>query len=249
MRAEVPGFAPQWTAPAAVRAFVTTRREGASTGPFAGFNLGDHVGDDPAAVTANRRRLREGLGLPAEPAWLRQVHGIRCTEAGPAGPREPEADAAVVRGPGSVAAVLTADCLPVILARADGAAAGVAHAGWRGLAGGILEATAAALGPGERLHAYLGPAIGPDAFEVGAEVRSAFLAEEPADAAAFRAYGDRWLADLYTLARRRLERLGLPPGWISGGGLCTLTDAERFYSHRRDGRTGRLATLVWLDRG
>lgn len=232
-----------------MRAFVTTRQGGASSGPFAGFNLGDHVGDDPAAVAANRRRLREGLALPADPAWLRQVHGARCTELTASGPQELEADAAVVREPGTVAAVLTADCLPVVLARADGAAAGVAHAGWRGLAGGILEATVAALGPPGELHAYLGPAIGPAAFEVGEEVRSAFLAQEPADAAAFRGHGDRWLADLYTLARHRLERLGLRSVWISGGGLCTFTDADRFYSHRRDGRTGRMATLVWLDRG
>ena len=135
----------------------------------------------------------------------------------------------------------------MVLARADGSAAGVAHAGWRGLADGVLEATVAALGPGESLHAYLGPAIGPAAFEVGGEVRAAFVDQWPEDEAAFRSHDGRWLADLYALARARLIRAGLRPDWISGGGVCTFTEADRFYSHRRDGRTGRMATLVWLD--
>ncbi|HKL77157.1 MAG TPA: peptidoglycan editing factor PgeF [Gammaproteobacteria bacterium] len=248
MTAAIPGFVPQWTAPAGVRAFVTTREAGHSTGTFARFNLGDHVGDDPDAVAANRRWLRRGLALPADPAWLNQVHGTHCTEATASGPREVEADAAVVRGPGAVAAVLTADCLPVILARDDARAAAVAHAGWRGLAGGVLEAALTALGP-VPVHAFLGPAIGPAAFEVGPEVRAAFLEADPGADAAFAAQGGKWRADLYRLARRRLMQQGLPAARISGGDFCTFDEAERFYSHRREAPTGRMATLVWLGPG
>lgn len=235
---------PEWPAPACVRSLVTTRNGGVSTGPYASLNLGLHVGDDPVAVAANRARLREHL--PAEPAWLNQVHGT-CTVLADAADRVPNADASFTRRRGVVCAVMTADCLPVLFADDDGTVVAVAHAGWRGLAAGVLEATIAAMEiPPTRLHAWLGPAIGPQAFEVGAEVRSAFVADLPESAAAFMP-GDtgKWLADIYTLARLRLRRAGVDS--LHGGGLCTVSDAARFYSYRRDGTTGRMASLIWLE--
>jgi YfiH family protein len=236
-----------WSAPPGVRACVTTRTGGVSTGPRASFNLAAHVGDDPAAVVENRLRLRAGLGLPGEPLWLRQVHGICvATHDGTTPAEPPEADAAVTFAPGRVLAVLTADCLPVVLASVDGTRLGVAHAGWRGLAAGVLEATVLALAdPGTRLVAWLGPAIGPAAFEVGPEVRAAFVDPDPACAAAFtpNARG-RFQADLYALARRRLQRLGVLV--VSGGGDCTFSD-PRWYSFRRERECGRMATLAWLE--
>lgn len=235
---------PDWTAPARVRAVMTTRRGGESRGAWAEFNLATHVGDDPAAVAANRRRLREALTLPAEPAWLEQVHGaaVAVLPRAGAGP----ADAAVTFSPGEVCAVLVADCLPVFLASRAGDRVGLAHAGWRGLAGGVIEATVAALGCApESLVAWLGPSIGPDAFEVGGEVREAFLGRDPGAAGAFRTgRTGRYLADLPALARRRLAALGVRE--VSGGGLCTHGDPARFYSYRRDGATGRMAALAWL---
>lgn len=234
---------PDWPAPSGVRAAATTRLGGASLGPYASWNLGDHVGDDPAAVAANRRLLRERLGLPAEPLWLRQVHGCNVAQAGGC-----EADAAVAFAPGQVCAVLTADCLPLLFCDRSGTRVAAVHAGWRGLAAGVIEAAVARLGvaPGELL-CWLGPAIGPDAFEVGDEVRQAFLAQGLAGAeAAFRASpSGRWLADLYALARIRLRAVGVPGVW--GGGLCTYADGERFFSYRRDGLTGRMASLVWIE--
>jgi polyphenol oxidase len=242
---------PDWPAPATVRALSTLRTGGASGPPYASLNLGGHVGDDATAVEGNRRALRDAARLPAEPVWLEQVHG-NCVKdldsPGPAGP----SDAAVTRQPGRVCAILTADCLPVLLANDAGDRVGAAHAGWRGLAAGVIEATVSALGerPGELL-AWLGPAIGPRHFEVGAEVREEFLrragaGDTEADDAAFvpNARG-RYTADLYALARRRLRRLGVDR--IYGGGECTYTDDARYYSHRRDGRTGRQATLIWLN--
>jgi hypothetical protein len=235
---------PDWNAPANVRAAVTTRAGGVSHGPWASLNLAAHVGDEPAAVAENRRRLREALALPAEPAWLEQVHGMRVARLpGPAG--EP-ADAAVCFTRGSVCAVLVADCLPVLLASVAGDRVGVAHAGWRGLAAGVVESTVAALDcePGE-LVAWLGPSIGPRAFEVGAEVREAFLARDAGAAAAFSPVREgRWLADLPALARRRLAAAGVAD--VRGGTLCTHSDRGRFYSYRRDGATGRMAALAWL---
>lgn len=244
----ISGFEPHWTAPPGVRLFVTTRAGGHSRAPFDGFNLAHHVGDDPAAVAANRADLRAALELPAEPGWLEQAHGTRCTRIEAAGALEPEADAGVVAGPGAVAAVLTADCLPVALARDDGARAGVAHAGWRGLANGVLEEAVAAVGEPGELHAFLGPAIGPEAYAVGEDVREAFARAAYEDLPAFQPRGEGWQANLYLLAANRLKRLGVPPGQISGGGFCTFSDAERFFSFRRDGgRTGRMATLVWIE--
>jgi hypothetical protein len=210
------------------------------------MNPAGHVGDAAAAVAANRARLREALALPAEPVWLEQVHGVRVVEAAQAGDL-PAADAAWTDRPGVVCAVLTADCLPVVFADRAGRCVAVAHAGWRGLAAGVLEATLGQLPvPPAELLAWLGPAIGPAAFEVGAEVRAAFLAHDAAAAHAFvrGRDGAHWFADLYTLARQRLAAAGVHA--VFGGGCCTYTDSRRFFSYRRDGVTGRMATLAWL---
>ncbi len=227
---------PDWAVPARVRAVMTTR---------ASLNLATHVGDDPAAVAGNRRRLGDALGLLAEPAWLEQVHGIGVAVLPVDG--TPTADASVTFTSGPACAVLVADCLPVFLAGRAGDRVGIAHAGWRGLAAGVVEATVAALDcePGE-LVAWLGPSIGPRAFEVGDEVRDAFLARDEGAAALFRpGRPGRWMADLPGLARRRLAAAGVAA--VSGGDLCTYSDPERFYSYRRDGATGRMAALAWLD--
>lgn len=237
---------PDWPAPAKVRALVTTRIGGVSASPWDSLNLGDHVGDAPAAVAENRRRLR--ALLPAEPVWLRQVHGTLCIDAAQASAGA-EADAALARAPGVVCAVLTADCLPVLLCDDAGSVVAAAHAGWRGLAAGVIEATVQAMGlPGERLVAWLGPAIGPENFEVGDEVRAAFVAHDPAAAQAFvPGRTDRpgkWYCDIYRLARQRLAALGVRR--VTSADFCTVAERERFYSYRRDGVTGRMASLVWL---
>ena len=235
---------PDWRAPPGVRAAMTTRAGGVSRGPYASFNLAAHVGDDDSAVVENRRRLNSSLRLPSEPRWLEQVHGIGVAVL-PAAGRGP-ADAAVTFSAGIVCAVLVADCLPVILASRDGDRVGVVHAGWRGLAAGVVEAAVAALDcEPSNLVAWLGPAIGPTAFEVGGEVREEFLARDPGAAADFRPGREgRWLADLPALARRRLAASGV--GAMYGGNLCTWSDPARFYSYRRDGATGRMAALAWL---
>jgi YfiH family protein len=217
-----------------------------SVGAFASLNLGAHVGDDAGAVAENRRRVRAALELPSEPLWLNQVHGadVHLNDSQPAAP--PTADASVALTAGRVCAVLTADCLPVLFTDRDGVRVAAAHAGWRGLAGGVLERTVAALGTDPAvLLAWLGPAIEQEAFEVGAEVREQFLSRDPADERAFvRNARDRWQADLYALARSSLERLGV--NQIYGGGYACHADRDRFFSYRRDGRTGRMATLIWL---
>lgn len=234
---------PEWPAPPRVRALQTLRTGGCSPAPWASFNLGDHVGDDPGRVAANRAELRRQL--PDEPLWLTQVHGTTVVDAALA-PQGTSADASFARQPGLVCAVMTADCLPVLFCDQAGTVVAAAHAGWRGLLDGVLENTIAALqvAPGELL-AWLGPAIGPERFEVGGEVREAFIARDPATAGCFRPYGDKWLADIYTLARQRLLQAGLTA--ISGGEECTVGDAERYFSYRRDGVTGRMATLIWLE--
>lgn len=235
---------PDWPVSGRVRALITTRHGGASCGAYAGFNLGERVGDDAHAVASNRRFLRRLL--PEEPIWIRQVHGARVIEAEPGSLGE-EADAAVARVPARVCAVLTADCVPVLLADAGGAVVGIAHAGWRGLAAGVIEnvVRAMAVAP-ESLIAYLGPAIGAGAYEVGRDVYDAFVAADPGAAAAFASRGaGKFLADLNLLARQRLMRLRV--GSIHGGTLCTYSDPERFYSYRRDGATGRMASLVWME--
>ncbi|MGZ8244927.1 peptidoglycan editing factor PgeF [Methylomagnum sp.] len=234
---------PDWPAPSGVRAASTLRGGGVSAGPYAGLNLGAHVGDDPAHVEANRRRLAAALNLPAEPVWLIQVHGRRTVRAEAPGDRV--ADAAYTRESGVVCAVMTADCLPVLLCSRDGEAIAAAHAGWKGLAGGVIESAVDALGGRDTL-AWLGPAIGPEAFEVGGEVRAAFLANGAEFAAGFREVEDgKFLADIYQLARLTLNRLGITA--IHGGGGCTHTQADDFFSYRRDRTTGRMASLIWRE--
>lgn len=277
---------PDWPAPASVRAASSLRGGGVSQRPYAGLNLALHVGDEPEAVARNRRALGAALAWPAEPMWLNQVHGARVVQASPQA-TSPEADAVYARQAGQVCAVLTADCLPVLFCDLDGKCVAAAHAGWRGLAGGVLGATWAAMGvPAARTMAWLGPAIEPAAFEVGAEVRQAFLARDAAHSAAFaRNARGRWQADLHALARRELQRLGVEaifadahergtqpagsaqpgsgprpdpaedPGQGRGAGSKELQtrggfrchgERTRFFSYRRDGRTGRMASLIWL---
>ena len=236
---------PNWPAPSWVKAVSTTRDAGVSGGVYASLNLAEHVGDDRQAVAENRRRLRESLALPAEPLWLQQVHGRAVVVADTAAAGA-QGDAAVSRMAGHVCAVMTADCLPVLLCDRAGTRVAAAHAGWRGLADGVIEAAVAAIGvPANSLLAWLGPAIGPQAFEVGADVRAAFLAHDASAADAFRPHGERWHADLYRLAHQRLAALGVTD--VYGGDLCTYTDSARFYSYRRDGTTGRMATLIWME--
>ena len=248
-------LAADWPAPPGVHAFTTLRHgAGVSLPPFDSFNLGARSGDDPAAVAANREQLRQRLRLPSHPYWLRQVHGTGVLRLdaplGDAVPAddEPEADAAATCVPGAVVAILTADCLPVVFAAGDGTEVAGAHAGWRGLASGVLEATVAAMRtPPRALRAWLGPAAGPQAYEIGSEVHDAFVGQDPAAAAAFEpTRPGHWKVDLYALARLRLQAAGLSAAAIHGGGLCTISDPARFYSHRRDQRTGRLATLVYI---
>lgn len=235
---------PDWPAPKRVRALVTTRAGGTSRGPYASLNLGAHVSDDPAAVERNRERLR--ASLPADPVWLQQVHGTEVVDAATAPPLA-RADAAVARTRHVVCAVLTADCVPVLLAGGDGDAVAIAHAGWRGLASGVIEAAVARMGvPAASVIAWLGPAIGPRAYEVGPEVRAAFVRRDAAAAVAFApGRDDRFVADLFLLARQRLAAAGVAA--VYGGGHCTYTEAERFYSYRREPATGRFASLVWMD--
>ncbi len=238
---------PDWPAPPCVRAAVTTRRlPGASQPPFDAFNLGMRSGDDARAVAANRAALPRLLDLPAPPHWLQQVHGTQVwnADAGAASD-EPVADAAVTQRAGVVLAVLTADCLPVLLCADDGRAIGVAHAGWRGLAAGVLEATLSSLClPPARVMAWIGPAIGAAAYEVGDEVRAAFVESSAAAAAAFvPTRPGHWLCHLSRLARQRLAAAGVTR--VYGGDFDTCGDA-RFYSYRRDGaRSGRFASLIW----
>ncbi len=246
---------PDWDASTGVRAVVSTRRApGVSRAPFDDCNLGDHVGDEPVAVRRNREQLRQSLGLPAEPVWLNQVHGSAVHQASQfsmsASASTPaQADAAITGERGVVLAVLTADCLPLLFAANDGSEVAAVHAGWRGLAAGVIEATVHALNtPPDHLQAWLGPAIGPDAFEVGEEVRAVFVDWHSSAAAAFRpspaGRSGHWLCDLYQLARLRLRALGLQR--ISGGQHCTYSEPERFYSYRRDRECGRMASLIWL---
>lgn len=237
-----------WPAPPGVVAFTTLRGgDGASQPPFDAFNLGARCGDDPASVADNRSRLLREGALPSVPRWLRQVHGTDVVRFGTrAGDdAEPEADAAATSDPGVVLAILTADCLPVALAAADGSEVAAAHAGWRGLAAGVLERTVDAMKtPADRIVAWLGPAAGPSAYEVGEEVFRAFVDHDAAAASAFVATRPgHWHLDLYALAQRRLNAAGVTR--IHGGGLCTISDPQRFYSHRRDRTTGRMATLIY----
>lgn len=235
---------PTWPAPGNVKAVQTTRSGGASKGAYAGLNLGAHVGDIATIVAENRRALL--AHIPAEPAWLNQVHGVDVVNAANASPGI-SADAVYAHGRAQVCAVLTADCLPVLFCSDDGAVVAAAHAGWRGLANGVLEHTVAAMQtPGKRLLAWLGPAIGPSVFEVGEDVRERFMAGDAQAARAFSALGQgKYLADIYELARMRLAAVDV--GRVYGGDMCTSADPVRFYSYRRDQITGRQASLVWID--
>jgi hypothetical protein len=244
-----PWLFPDWPAPRGVHAAITTRDgPGVSAPPYARFNLGLRSGDAADAVSSNRDALRQTLDLPAAPRWLRQVHGSTVAELGPLpSVDEPQADAAVSHLPGTVLAILTADCLPVLFCSVDGEQVGAAHAGWRGLAGGVLEATVATMhAVPARLLAWLGPCIGAASYEVGEEVRAAFVDRDAGAAACFApTRPGHWHCDLAALARRRLGALGLTG--IHGGGFDTLTD-QRFYSYRRDGAaSGRFASLIWRD--
>lgn len=235
---------PAWPAPHSVQAIQTLRSGGCSATPWNSFNLGDHVGDDPVCVNANRVAL--GNFLPAAPTWLKQVHGTATVDAA-FSTKMLEADAVFTNQPGQVCAVMTADCLPVLFCNRAGTVVAAAHAGWRGLAAGVLEACLAkmAVSPSEIL-AWLGPAIGPQCFEVGDEVRATFTAHTPEAELAFQAHAEgKWLADIYLLARQRLQQVGVNA--IYGGEFCTVSEPKKFFSYRRDGITGRMASLIWID--
>ena len=243
---------PDWPAPVNVHAWSTSRVQGVSEAPYQGLNLALHVGDRSEAVQLNRQRLAQVLALPQTPLWLDQVHQqqvvnaaelVNCGEP----ERQLEADAAYSPQAGVVCAVMTADCLPLLICNRRGDRVAAVHAGWRGLAAGVIESTLVALQqPADELLVWLGPAIGPSAFEVGEEVRQAFIAEDAETVSAFQQNRPgHYLADIYALARRRLQAFGVQA--IYGGGFCTFTDANHFYSYRRDGTTGRQASLIWFD--
>jgi polyphenol oxidase len=235
---------PDWPAPAHVKTLQTTRAGGVSSKPYDSLNLGDHVGDAPLAVERNRMLLN--TLLPSEPVWLEQAHGKVVANADMAGCL-PRADACIARHHAAVCVVMTADCLPLLLCDTQGSVVGAVHAGWKGLAAGVIEATVQAMDVvPQNLMAWLGPAISQDAFEVGDEVRAAFVAIQPQSASAFiPGLNGKWFADIYALARLRLNALGIRQ--IFGGGYCTYRERERFFSYRRDGVTGRMGTFIWLE--
>lgn len=239
---------PHWPAPARVLSMQTTRAGGVSHGIFASLNLGGHVGDNPADVAANRGKVLAFAGQHVSVCWMQQVHGVAVQNLDEWTPGDhPVADAVVSRTPGRACTIMTADCLPVLFCDRAGTVVGAAHAGWRSLCGGVLEATLRAMAcpPGQVL-AWLGPAIGPAAFEVGDEVRAAFMAHDPSASTAFvpASLPGKWLGNLVVLARQRLLAAGVQA--IYGGTECTVSDPVRFFSYRRDGQTGRMASLVWL---
>jgi len=235
---------PDWHAPAHVKTLQTTRKGGISSSPYDSLNLGDHVGDSPLAVERNRMLLN--TLLPSEPVWLEQAHGTVVANADMAGCL-PQADACIARHRAAVCVVMTADCLPVLLCDTEGSVVGAVHTGWKGLAAGVIEAAVQAMDVApQNLMAWLGPAISQDAFEVGDEVRAMFVAAQPQASSAFiPGQSGKWFADLYALARLRLNALGVTQ--IHGGGYCTYRDSKRFFSYRRDGATGRMGTFIWLE--
>lgn len=244
--ADISVIVPAWPAPAGIKAISTTRLGGVSLAPYDSLNLGGRVGDLAGVVEENRRRLR--ALLPADPVWLKQVHGVKVFDID-AEPGDTEADAVVSRRAGIPCGIMTADCLPVLLTDRTGSVVAAAHAGWRGLCNGVLEATLASMNVAStEIIAWLGPAIGPAQFEVGAEVREAFVQKDSAAVEAFKpGRQDRWMADIYRLARQRLVRAGLAAEAIYGGDLCTVSDPTQFFSYRRDGVTGRMASLIWRE--
>ena len=238
-------LAADWPAPGSVQAGTTLRRPGPSLPPYDQFNLALHVQDHADTVLANRRSLKQSLGLPAEPRWLEQVHSTIVVEADRAN-GVPQADAAYSHRSGTACVVMTADCLPVLFTNQQGTSVAAAHAGWRGLAEGILEKTfdSAGFKPSQTL-AWLGPAIGPEAYEVGEEVKQAFMRQvRHAESAFVKTSPGKYLMDMYTLARQKLNALGVEA--VYGGEHCTFRQAEQFYSYRRDGLTGRMASLIWI---
>ncbi|MCK5895497.1 MAG: peptidoglycan editing factor PgeF [Cocleimonas sp.] len=238
---------PNWKAPHNVKAMMTTRQGGVSQAPFDSMNLGDHVEDDALSVRQNRASLKERLKLPNEPLWLMQTHGTIIANADISHNGKIEADASIAHNTGSVCAVMTADCLPVLFCNQQGTAIAAAHAGWRGLHAGILEQTAMSLGcPTSEVMAWFGVAIGAAYFEVGSEVRDAFITVQEDAKKAFVATNNngKWMADIYLLARLRLEAVGVTQ--ITGGDYCSYQHKERFYSYRREAKTGRMASLIWL---
>lgn len=248
----LPLLVADWPAPANVHAVVTTRQGGTSPAPWDSLNLGTHVGDDRERVEANRALLLKALQAIAPcwtPQWLNQVHGVRVVEAEADSLQRPlsvpDADAVTTTLPGVPCVVMTADCLPVFFCDRDGHRVAVAHAGWRGLCDGVLEATVGRFADASEVMAWMGPAIGRERFEVGNEVRAAFVSHDPDAGAAFQPspHPGRWMADIYQLARQRLQAAGVAK--VYGGGLCTVNDQRRFFSYRRDGQTGRMASVIW----
>ena len=241
---EIEVIRPEWPAPANVRAFTTTRVGGFSRGSWNSLNLGTGCGDDPRHVEKNRQLLSSLL--PSEPQWLKQVHGTRAVGWSKAGDHGTEADALVSNGVGQVCAVLHADCLPVLFCNKSGTQVAAAHAGWRGLANGVLGATVVAMNCNpDDLMVWLGPAIGSSVFEVGQDVHDAFTEKDWGKICAFKRHGNRWLADLYMLARLDLSKAGVQ--FVFGGHFCVYTEHQRFFSYRRDKQTGRMASIIWLE--
>ena len=241
---------PNWPAPASVKAVTTTREGGCSAAPYQGFNLGMHVGDDINAVADNRATLQQVLSLTTPPVWLNQIHGTTVLTLPHTLDGVPDADGGYTQVPGMACTIMTADCLPVLLCNKAGTEVAAVHAGWRGLADGIIETAVAAFSAApDEIMAWLGPAIGPTAFEVGGEVRAQFITQDPQAAQAFVVSGDgaedKWLADLYQLATQRLQSVGVSA--VYGGEYCTYHSPAQFYSYRRDGVTGRQASLIWID--
>ncbi|AMG30083.1 peptidoglycan editing factor PgeF [Grimontia hollisae] len=235
---------PNWLAPTWIKAVSTTRKGGVSHAPFDSLNLGDHVGDDKDRVAANRQILMDTMSMPTSPAWLNQVHGTDVVTLPLPSGAVPDADASFTDVHGQVCIVMTADCLPVLFCNEEGTQVAAAHAGWRGLVNGVLEQTLSKFDEPGKVMAWLGPAIGPDAFEVGSEVREQFMAHDANAVVAFKPHNDRWLADIYLLARQRLMASGVTQ--IYGGEYCTVSAPETFFSYRRENRTGRQASCIWI---
>ncbi|MEO9654559.1 peptidoglycan editing factor PgeF [Marinomonas sp.] len=235
---------PDWPAPVNVKAYVSTRKGGVSEGEFDSLNLGGHVGDEPDHVVQNRHLFAQAIAMPDSLVWLSQVHGTAVKKL-PSSCSDVPSDAAFTDIPQQVCAVLTADCLPVLFCDFAGTKVAVAHAGWRGLCEGVLEQTLAAF-EGQEVMAWLGPAIGPEAFEVGSEVREAFIEKDSEAEQAFTQKDNgKWLGDLYRLAKQRLALAGVTN--VYGGEFCTYLEKDRFYSYRRDGKTGRMASVIWIE--
>ncbi|WP_318414230.1 peptidoglycan editing factor PgeF [Photobacterium leiognathi] len=236
---------PNWPAPKSVKAISTTRSGGVSVAPYHELNLGLHVGDNESDVKQNRERLKQHCELVESPAWLNQIHSADVIELDVALSSVPDADGSFTRTPGLACAIMTADCLPVLFCNKQGTEVAAVHAGWRGLASGVIENVVDKFDcTPDNIMAWLGPAIGPNAFEVGGEVREQFIAVDANAELAFKPHGDKWLADLYLLAKQRLQRLGITE--VYGGEYCTFSDEQQFYSYRRQSITGRQASLVWL---